>query len=940
MSGQQEVHLSMEWVMARSSRWFSRVWVLALGAFFLPIPILAQTGVVTGQVVDAGSDLVLPGAQLSIEGQGLSTTAGRNGRFLLSRVPAGDHVLVAQYIGYGTVRTPLSVPAGGSVDVPVAMITEAIELTGITAVGQRDGQARALQQQQSLMSISNIVAADQIGRFPDQNIGDAMKRIPGINVMVDQGEARFGMIRGTEPRLNSVTLNGERIPSAEGDTREVQLDLIPADMVQSVEVIKALTPDMEADAIGATVNIVTRQDPPGRRISATLGSGYNLLVEEPMGLGSLMYGDRVMDGRLGFTLSGSWFNHRLGSDNIEAEWEQGAGGAPYVGEFDVRRYDVQRVRRSVSGAFDYDLGSGSRLFARGMYNHRDDFENRWRLRYVLDEPNAQGIVEEAEIRRQTKGGGPGRPKNTRLEDQRVLSLNTGGDHLLGARYELGWSVGYARASEDRPDERYIEWRSRNVPIRTDVLNPGKPSFTAVDASDVTPDRFTFRRMEWMNLFTEEDDLNARVDLRIPLGSGVGGENAIKVGSRVRFKSKLRDNDFVRPIPQVDGFENLGQTPFDDVSRIPYLAGDYRSGNFTNPGFLGGLDLNDPNQFRLQDRPDEYAAANYDANETVTSGYAMWERAFSNSISLVAGVRLEHTSIDYIGNEFNEDTDEVRPTSGSDSYTDVLPGVHLRYEPSRGTVIRAAWTNTLSRPNYFDLVPFRIVSFENMELNLGNPDLDPTRSMNVDLMVERYLPGIGILSGGAFYKDVNDFIFTFTDRNAVDPETGEVFTRIRQPRNGANADLWGVELAYQQQLPFLPGVGVYLNYTYTNSSVKGLNVEGREAEDLPLPGTAPHTGNASLSYDLGPLSLRGSYNYAHDFIDPGSIGETAFFDRYYDTQTHVDVNGSYTVTPQFRIFFEANNLTNQPLRYYQGISARMMQEEFYDRRFTVGLKYDL
>jgi len=916
------------------------LFLIAFAAFLVPLPILAQTGVVSGQIVDASSGLVLPGAYVLVEGEGLASNSDRNGRFRISRVPASEQTLIVEYMGYATMRIPVSVPAQGSVDVPVRLTVEAIEIEGVTAVGRQDGQARALQQQQSLMSISNIVAADQIGRFPDQNIGDAMKRIPGINVMVDQGEARFGMIRGTEPRLNSVTLNGERIPSAEGDTREVQLDLIPADMVQSVEVIKALTPDMEADAVGATVNIVTRQDPPGRRISATLGSGYNNLAEQPMGIGSLVYADRIIDGRLGFTLSGSWFNHHLGSDNIEAEWEQGTGNAPYVGEFDVRRYDIQRLRRSVSGALHYDLGAGSRLFARAMYNHRDDWENRWRLRYALDEPNAQGIVEEAEIRRQTKGGGDnGRTKNTRLEDQRVLSLNAGGEHLLAARYELEWSAGYARASEDRPDERYIEWRSRDIPIRADISNPRKPSFSAVNDSDVTPDRFTFRRMELENRFTEEDDLNARVDLGIPLGSAVGGENALKVGSRIRLKSKRRSNDFVRPIPQIDGFGNMGQTTFKDFSRVPYRAGDYRSGDFTTPGFLGGLDLNDPTLFRLQDRPDEYAAANYDADERVTSGYAMWERSFRNGVSLVAGVRVEHTSIDYIGNEFNEDTDEVRPTSGSDSYTDVLPGLHLRYEPSRGTVVRAAWTNTLSRPNYYDLVPFRIVTFEDMELDLGNPDLDPTRSMNFDLMVERYLPGIGILSGGVFYKDVNDFIFTFTDRNAVDPETGEVFSRIRQPRNGASADLWGVELAYQQQLAFLPGVGVYLNYTYTHSSVKGLNVEGRDAENLPLPGTAPHTGNASLSYDVGPLSLRGSYNYAHDFIDPGEIGDSAFFDRYYDTQTHVDVNGSYTVTPQFRVFFEANNLTNQPLRYYQGVSTRMMQEEFYDRRFTLGVKYD-
>jgi outer membrane receptor protein involved in Fe transport len=123
-------------------------------------------------------------------------------------------------------------------------------------------------------------------------------------------------------------------------------------------------------------------------------------------------------------------------------------------------------------------------------------------------------------------------------------------------------------------------------------------------------------------------------------------------------------------------------------------------------------------------------------------------------------------------------------------------------------------------------------------------------------------------------------------------------------------------------------------------VKGLGIEGREADDLALPGSAKHTANLSLSYDYGRLGLRGSVNYASGFIDPGEIGESAFFDRYYDSQTNVDLNGSLLLTDQLRFFFEANNLTNQPLRYYQGIRDRMMQEEFYDWRMTMGFKLDL
>ncbi len=171
----------------------------------------------------------------------------------------------------------------GVVSVRIEMTTEAIGVEGLTVVGQRRGQAAALGQQLAAPTITNVVAADQIGRFPDANIGDAVKRIPGITVIQDQGEARFGLIRGTEPRLNSVMINGERIPSAEAEVREVQLDLIPSDMVAQVEVTKALTPDMDADAIGGSVNIVTRAAPADQRLAVTLGSGYNFLASSRWG---------------------------------------------------------------------------------------------------------------------------------------------------------------------------------------------------------------------------------------------------------------------------------------------------------------------------------------------------------------------------------------------------------------------------------------------------------------------------------------------------------------------------------------------------------------------------------------------------------------------------------------------------------------------------------
>jgi TonB-dependent receptor len=211
-------------------------------------------------------------------------------------------------------------------------------------------------------------------------------------------------------------------------------------------------------------------------------------------------------------------------------------------------------------------------------------------------------------------------------------------------------------------------------------------------------------------------------------------------------------------------------------------------------------------------------------------------------------------------------------------------------------------------------------------------------MNVDLMFEHFFPSVGVVSAGAFYKDIDDFIFGYTLVDAVDPVTGLSFDRLSRPQNGGAASLFGLELAVQRSLPL--GFGVYANYTLTESSVDGLPIPGRETEDLALPGTSKHTANGSVSFDASRLSLRVSMNLQDSFIDPGEVGDEPFYDRYYDRALTVDLNGEVRLTPTIRAFFEANNLTDQPLRYFQGTSDRVMQEEYYNTRVQLGFKADL
>ena len=918
--------------------------------------LFAQTGVFSGKVIDENK-LALPGATVlltDIEGRGSATDG--NGRFMMLQVPEGEHNVKITYIGFKEYTGKITIEAGKTVTLTIQLEAGVMMADEVVVVGEQlAGQAKALNQQKNNMNITNIVAADQVGKFPDSNVGEAMRRIPGITMQYDQGEARFGMIRGTARDLSSVTINGERVPSAEAEERSVQLDLIPADMIQTIEVSKALTPDMDADAIGGTANLVTRSAPSGLRISGTAASGYNFLSQKPIWNFGLVAGNRFLDDKLGVIVSASWYKHNLGSDNAEAEWDLDDNNNPYLLDLQIRKYDVTRVRRSASISLDYKLGDNSTIFLRSIYNWRDDWENRFRARYRYDKgvnggiPNSSGIVEETRLEWQTKGGiDSDRVNNMRLEDQRTWTSALSGEHLLAQKAKLTWSVSASQASEERPDERYITWRIKEINAIPNISDQSFPTNSFAEPTDFNPSNFTLKEITDENQFTKETDLNARIDLELPLNSGTN-LSILKLGARYRGKSKERDNEFFEYEP-TSGFDAMTDFETKDYSDSDYLVDDYQIGTFSTPEFLGSLDLQNSALFEKKNLPEEYLAGNYTATENITGGYAMLKQNVGQNWFFILGLRVENTSVDYEGNQvvFNEegdfDTNTSTKVKGDGDYTNILPGIHARYDITDNSILRLAWTNTLARPRYFDLVPFREVILEDNELSEGNPELEPTTAMNFDLMFENYFKSIGLISGGIFYKRLENFIFEYEVDDYNDPISGQIFDTYNQKRNGGSANLAGVELAIQRQLDFLPGVlkglGVYANYTYTFSQANELPVEGRENEDFTLPGTAGHTFNASLSFETKKLSLRASLNYTSDYLD--EVGSGAFYDRYYDTQTFVDLNGTYTINPKLRVFIEAKNLTNQPLRYYQGKDAqdRLMQVEYYNVRFNTGLKFDL
>lgn len=910
----------------------------------------AQSGKIIGKIIDE-QGLSMPGATLKLGTSPIQmAVSDQSGKFSFSSVKNGKYELTVTYIGYQPVKSSVEIN-DQALQITLKMVEVAISGNEVIVIGDRlKGQAKALNQQRNNSNITNVVSADQIGRFPDANIGDAIKRIPGITMQNDQGEARNIIIRGMAAGLNSVTLNGERIPSAEGDNRNIQMDLIPADMVQTIEVNKAILPNMDADAIGGSVNLVTRTAPNDLRVSGTLGSGVNFLSDKPITNIALVLGNRLLNEKLGIVFSGSFNNHIFGSDNFEGVWSKTKNLAyPVVlSRFDLRKYDVQRIRRSSSVALDYQLAKGHTIFLNAMYNWRDDRENRYRFRVdrlntPVEAANFKDISANLyEIRGrvaiQTKGGIENdRNKGTRLEDQRVANVSLSGEDIFG-KLKMNWSGTYAYAQEDRPNERYITHRG-NANVRVNTQDPYKYVVSLVDPKSSAA--LALNEIYEANDFTSETDLNAKIDFEIPMANK---NNLVNFGGRIRSKNKERINsyDIYDPIKNLgtDG-NTFGSVPNSAQNDRIFLNGpQYVPGNFVNNSFLGNLDFGNATLFEKEDAIAEYITSNYEANENITAAYAMTKLKLSEKFSTIIGLRLENTNITYSGYSFDEDEEKASPISDvKKNYLNILPGLHLKYDLGANSIIRAAWTNSLARPSYFSLVPSENYSPENQTLVRGNPNLEATKAMNFDIMAESYFESIGLVSAGVFQKTLRDFIYDKTALNVVDPKYGQLISSTR-PENGGTANAYGIETALQRQLDFLPGIwkglGVYLNYTFTNTTTTG--IEGRENDKLALPGTARHMFNSSLSFENKKLVLRVSLNRSSDYLD--AVGGDAFTDIFYDKQLFLDVNASYAFNKNLRVYFEANNLTNQPLRYYQGSKERTLQEEMYNSRIGFGIKYDL
>ena len=901
-------------------------------------------GRLEGRVVAADQSTALEGASVRIESLDRTVTTQRDGRFSFGQLPAGSYSVTVSYLGAPseTQSVIIAEDTTASVDITLGRSMDEIVVHGV-----RGGNARALNLQRNSNTFVSIVSADAIGQLPDQNVAEAVQRVPGVFVERDQGEGRFIGIRGIDPNLNLTTINGLFVPSPESGARSVALDVIPADLVGSLEISKSVTPDMDASTIGGTVNIrsLSAFDHDGRSLTLSAEGSHNGLVESTSPKIGGSYTDLFDIGggekNLGVALAASWFDREFGSDNIETDggWPndlETVGGGEFKGaeEIEQRSYDVTRERIGLAANFDLRTDNGE-YYLRNLYSDFSDQEYRTRNEWKFDDG---GAISGSSTSAQWDGATVEKSIKDRLEEQTILSVLAGGENYVGD-WTIDYSYGYSYSEEKEPARLDTEFELEDLSLGYTAV--GERPNLVPDPAMLEASNFTIK--EWVALDGNADDTTNTLKLNFTndlFNSGYSGN--IRFGALARTREKTFAGD-----------TTVYEGP-DGLTAAQFAASAPRYGiNEFGPG----LDAGAVRQYFLANRSTldvdadgtlvDSTVDDYSLNEDVVAAYLMsaYEK---EDLTVVFGVRYEDTSFDATGARIAIDDvagsgdPEVRPVTFDNSYDHVLPSINVRWELG-DVVLRGAATQSIARPNFDELKPGGEIEFETdggeneLSAQTGNPLLEPIEATNLDVGIEWYPGGVSVMSAGVFYKKLDHFIVYADVADSIDltqfvGNTPVDDAEVIQPINGDEAELLGVELNVLRQ--FENGLYVSANGTFVDSEATYF---GR-TEKTVMPRTPETVLNGAIGWENTDLSLRLAATYRDDALIGLDELDDPDFDVYQDKHLQLDLSATWNVTPELQLALSAVNLTDEPYYAYFGSRAYNAQFEEYGRTFSVGLRY--
>lgn len=892
----------------------STLTIACMSALLSLSAVAQEAGKLQGLLTDSSQTSYFSGAQITVKELGLSTVSRRDGSFRFTNLPEGQYNLEITYLGADTLEVPIDIKSGETLAKDFVLVGKRADLENIIVYGQRAGQASALNQQRSADSIKSIVSSDAIGQFPDQNAAEALQRLPGLSIERDQGEGRYVGIRGIDPNLNNVTINGLNVPSPDGGARSVALDVIPSELIQTLEVSKSVTPDMDGDAIGGAVEVksLSAFDKKGTSASVTAQVSHNDLRDEvsPKLSGSVT---NVFNDTFGVAAALSYYDRDFGSDNIESNGDD---------EIEQRYYSINRERLGAAVNFDYRPDFNNQYYLRTLYSRFSDDEYRLANTFTFDD-------DDSEVERGSKD---------RYEEQSILSLTAGAEHQLND-WLIEYQLGYSKADEDEPSSLYYTFVGEEMDISSDMQ--GKIPTIVQDASVMELSNYELDEIELSQNEAQDTESSFKFDFTRSLE--VSGHSA-----EIKFGGKYRDREKTN-----DAIVSLYDGDFDgvDPSQFEAAAPDWGLGDF-GPGLHKGAmrDYFNQEEDALElaelDSEVESNGATYSNEEDILAVYLMGKIDI-NDLRIVAGLRYEDTDfstsgmrVELIENEETDVEEVVNTLWKSDrSYNHLLPSLNARYEFSDKLVARFAYTQTISRPKFEDVAAYQIIETKTeeddgvfvteREAEAGNPELLPYESENIDLSIEYYPGDIGVLSAGYFHKSIDNFIII---ADVAGTEGWEGYEEVTQAINGDTATVDGIELSWVKG--FNNGFLISANGTITDSEAETL-LDG-ELYKTSLPNQSDRIGNLTLGYENNQMSLRLTMSYKSENLEEID-GDLI---RMEDSHQQIDFTAKYFINESMHVYFNAININDEPYYNYFDTPSVNAQYEEYGRTLELGFNWTL
>jgi TonB-dependent receptor len=930
----------------RRDRWHARVAACCV-LFAGLVPSLAAQpaspartttgGVIAGQVTDTGG-VPIVGAIVRAGRTPFGQQVGSDGHYRLL-LPAGPYSIHVRALGFAPDSFAITIADDTRIARDIRLRQVAAGLVGIVVRGQltHESTAAAIEQRAAADNIVDVVPAQEIHALPNGNAADAAARASGVTTERVEGESDYIEIRGAQPRQTLVTIDGMPVPGTVQGQRSVKLDDVPEDLVDGIEIHKTLTPDMDANAIGGTANIVTKLPEGAPHGEIGFQYGQTTLLGRAAYEGGFSYGGRVgADKRLGFLVSGAFDQNDLVINDLEPTWTVGQGSVPAVpNQFSYQDDPMHRTRIGGGADIEYRIGDHGLVFLRGLYSHFDDHGTSYQYNIGYGDGFDSGSVGRMGY---DTGASMNRLVQRLTPTEHVFGVTAGGDQPVG-RGILHYAGSISGTRQDIDDFRTSVFQyAQPITYHFDFTNPNSPSVSvpsSVAAND--PSQYLLTGYQSDNERSIASDYAGHVDYQL------GGW---RIGASFRDEEHVYDNwsysaNYIgAPLPMTNFVANFQDPGFYKAIRA------YPLGPVPDEGKVHNFETSNPALFQVVTDPIGNATGSFQGTEDVTAGYLRRDDDLGRA-HFTYGLRVEETHGVYVGHVENADS-TIGTQRGTQTYTDLFPSAQLRWSLDPKTNLRFAAYRAIGRPDFSDLAPSvnGLVGDPATIVMLGNPDLRPELAWNFDAEYEHFLPAAGVVSANAFYKRVNDFIFTQAIPGYHAPPYNDGLTyRAGQPQNGADGWLAGLELQWSEHLWWLPGalsgIGWSADFTRLQSVATIPSDTLGHTRRTKFPRTSPVLAHLAGLYDRGPVSFRVEWEFQAANITSYGDGTSnaATGDQYFYDHSQLDAEVHLALGHGLDLELEGENLDNAVFGFYVGTPKvhYSFQREFYGPLLELGLR---